>query len=194
MEAKLKVLLAKRGDSKDTASLKMEILRLEREKEELFMNVKEVIEGGDVENAVLRVETLRRKQVEKSYSELALDIDDRARKFQAQIRAMGSMRQKMQRSLENLVLSIEKEEVKGRVNPEMLKHNKKVLVGILEGRKSAFEELKFEEGTKSQPASPAQRVMVKRAQPEESYSNSMSATPKKGADQKYLNPLFMMDF
>ena len=78
MEAKFKKLLIQKGEHEEVSELKMKVLETERERDELARRLSRVIGkvGEEREQEIASVETVRRRQIEKSYAELALDMEE----------------------------------------------------------------------------------------------------------------------
>lgn len=136
MEAKFKKLLIQKGEHEEVSELKMKVLETERERDELARRLSRVIGkvGEEREQEIASVETVRRRQIEKSYAELALDMEERVRRLQCEVRQERVLKKKLMKSLENLVGLVEGEEERTAEQ----RHNIRVLRAILEGRSYSF--------------------------------------------------------
>ena len=75
----------------DVMEMKMQLAAMEREKEDLETHIGLMLraEDGDTrQEAIVSAETLRRKQLEKSYQELVRLKDERTAQFQRDIKEM----------------------------------------------------------------------------------------------------------
>ncbi len=89
MEVKLRETQKEMG-VKEEIDLKMRVVELEREKEDMAIHIGEILnaEGSSRMDAMTSAETLRRKQLERNYKELVRIKDERTHQFQREIKQL----------------------------------------------------------------------------------------------------------